>query len=167
MNLLTNQTGSYPKNKHKLKYLLERIAQLEAKNIELENKLIKLNTKFNLVFDQKYSAYSLDTITMAACDFFHVEQHQIKKKTRKREIVLARQACMQIAYRKSKLSLKEIGEYFDRDHSTVIHSIKVIESNYLTGNDEKSFEFMHMYMPFENFLEELDIFYRKKGICKD
>ena len=163
-----DRAPSYPKNKDKLKYLHERITQFQLQNDELKKEVIKLRIEFNSMLRKNYDAYDLDNICTAACDFFQVESYQLKGKTRKREIVQARQACMQIAYRKSKLSLKQIGKYFGgRDHSTVIHSIEVIESDYLTGKDEKSIEFLYMYMPFENFLEELDIFYRKHYDFKD
>lgn len=56
-------------------------------------------------------------------------------KTRKHEVVLARQVAMYLAKKFTSLSLKNIGSYFGgRDHTTVLHSCQMIE-NYL-GNDK-------------------------------
>ena len=52
----------------------------------------------------------------------------MRDKTRKRNIVMARQLSMYLAKNLTNQSLKVIGEYFGgRDHSTVIHSCKAVQ----------------------------------------
>ena len=53
---------------------------------------------------------------------------EIRRETRKREIVFARQMCMFLIYRKCKLSQEATGSRYNRDHATVIHSIKTINN---------------------------------------
>ncbi|MEL6413198.1 MAG: helix-turn-helix domain-containing protein, partial [Bacteroidota bacterium] len=48
-------------------------------------------------------------------------------KSRKREVVLARQTAMYLSKKYTNHSLKSIGDYFGgRDHSTVIHALQTI-----------------------------------------
>jgi chromosomal replication initiator protein len=58
-----------------------------------------------------------------AAKAFDVPVETLVLKTRKREIVMARQVAMYLIQKNEKLSLKSIGEAFGgRDHTTVIHS---------------------------------------------
>ena len=50
-----------------------------------------------------------------------------KTKSRKREIIIARQFAMYFLRQEFyKLSLQKIADYFEKDHSTVVYSIKQI-----------------------------------------
>ncbi len=64
--------------------------------------------------------------------------------SRKREFVEARQIAMSLLFKyfKHKMSLSEIGRKFNRDHATVIHSIKCV--NNLIELDK---EFRERYKP--------------------
>lgn len=57
-----------------------------------------------------------------------IEESELKGRTRKGEISIARQICMYFVKKKTLKSLKEIGLLFNRDHSTAIHNIRVIEN---------------------------------------
>ncbi|HOJ18498.1 MAG: chromosomal replication initiator protein DnaA [Ignavibacteriales bacterium] len=71
---------------------------------------------------------SIDIITQIVCAHLGVEEDKVREKTRKAEVVFARQVCMYISKEMTKSSLKTIGLHFGgRDHSTVIHSCAAIE----------------------------------------
>ncbi len=71
---------------------------------------------------------TIDTIQKMVCDFFDVPYDKLLQKTRKREIVQARQISMFLAKAFTKNSLKTIGEHFGgRDHTTVIHSCQTVK----------------------------------------
>jgi chromosomal replication initiator protein len=71
---------------------------------------------------------TIDTIQKMVCDYFDVPYEKLLQKTRKREIVQARQITMFLAKAFTKNSLKTIGEHFGgRDHSTVIHSCQSVK----------------------------------------
>lgn len=71
---------------------------------------------------------TIDTIQKMVCDFFNVPYDKLLQKTRKREIVQARQITMYLAKSFTKNSLKTIGEHFGgRDHITVIHSCQTVK----------------------------------------
>ena len=60
----------------------------------------------------------------------------MKDKTRKREIVIARQVAMYFAKEYTNMSLKSIGNHFGgRDHSTVIHALTSVSD--LMDTDKK------------------------------
>jgi chromosomal replication initiator protein len=71
---------------------------------------------------------TIETIQRMVCDYFDVSYDKLLQKTRKREIVQARQITMYLAKAFTKNSLKTIGEHFGgRDHTTVIHSCQTVK----------------------------------------
>lgn len=64
----------------------------------------------------------------AICRYYKVTEEQLKSKNRKRLIVLPRQVCMYIIKVKTKLKDDAIAEMFNRDRTTSIHSIDLINN---------------------------------------
>ncbi len=74
------------------------------------------------------SPVTIESIQRAVCDYFGIPEDLIRAKTRKQEIVNARQIAMYIAKELTNSSLKTIGLHFGgRDHSTVIHAYQSVE----------------------------------------
>lgn len=68
-------------------------------------------------------------ITKIVAEILGLEYLQLFQKTRKREIVEARQIAMFVASTQIKtLSLSKIGEYYNKDHATVIHALKTVNN---------------------------------------
>lgn len=100
-------------------------ASLNKKEIDLElaKKIIK-----NFVKSISREV-SIEFIQKTVCEYFHVPVDKLKEKTRKRNIVQARQLSMYLAKTYTKNSLKVIGKHFGgRDHSTVIHSCQMVQN---------------------------------------
>lgn len=98
-------------------------ASLTKDQIDLE--LAKKTLK-NIVTDID-SEVGIDYIQKTVSDYFKVEQDDLKAKTRKREIVIARQVAMYFSKDYTNHSLKSIGYHFGgRDHSTVIHAVQSV-----------------------------------------
>ena len=71
---------------------------------------------------------TIDTIQKMVCDYYDIGYDKLQAKTRKREIVQARQISMFLAKQFTKNSLKTIGDHFGgRDHTTVIHSCQTVK----------------------------------------
>jgi len=71
---------------------------------------------------------TIETIQRMVCEYYDVPYDKLLQKTRKREIVQARQITMYLAKAFTKNSLKTIGEHFGgRDHTTVIHSCQTVK----------------------------------------
>lgn len=59
---------------------------------------------------------------------FKVSIRELQSKSRKKAITIPRQIAMYLARKHTEESLVDIGKTFNRDHSTVIHSIKVVSN---------------------------------------
>ncbi len=72
---------------------------------------------------------TIEEIQRIACQYFNISEDQVRAKTRKREVVQARQVAMFFSKKLTQHSLKTIGLHFGgRDHSTVIHSCQSVEN---------------------------------------
>jgi len=83
-----------------------------------------------------YREISIDYIQKVVCNYFNMNVEVIKSKTRKREIVQARQIAMYFAKSFTKSSLVEIGKVMGgKDHATVLHACKMV--NNLIDTDKR------------------------------
>lgn len=74
------------------------------------------------------SHVSIESIQQVVARHFNLTPGLLIGKTRKQEIVMARQIAMFLAKRLTPNSLKVIGLHFgNRDHSTVIHAVQTVE----------------------------------------
>lgn len=71
---------------------------------------------------------SLATIIGSAASAYGIRKAQITGPRKSFRAVRARQICMYIAYQSGEFTLKEIGHWLRRDHSTVLHGIHAIET---------------------------------------
>lgn len=72
---------------------------------------------------------SIEEIQRITCEYFGIPDDLVRAKTRKREVVQARQVAMYFCKEFTQHSLKTIGLHFGgRDHSTVIHGIQSVEN---------------------------------------
>lgn len=136
--------------------ILEYIANNITSNIrELEGCLIKLlaNASLNskeitfdlakktvkeIATDKQVYNITIENITKNVCNHLGVAENKIRDKTRKKEVVLARQVAMYLSKELTKSSLKTIGLHFGgRDHSTVIHACTSIEQARLNDSSIK------------------------------
>ncbi|SDK60919.1 chromosomal replication initiator protein [Catalinimonas alkaloidigena] len=70
----------------------------------------------------------IEYIQKSVSDYFKVPADALKAKTRKKEVVMARQVAMYFTKEFTDYSLKSIGQFFGgRDHSTVIHAIRAVK----------------------------------------
>lgn len=107
--------------------LISLLAQstLNKKEITLEltkemiDKLIK-STKREI---------SIDYIQKVVCNYYNIGLEQLQSKTRKREIVQARQVAMFFSKTLTKSSLATIGSQIGgKDHATVLHACKTVNN---------------------------------------
>ena len=62
-----------------------------------------------------------------SCSTFRLNATDLKSKSRKQGIVMARNTAFFLARKYTDLSLKDIGERFNRRHSTVLKGITKVE----------------------------------------
>jgi chromosomal replication initiator protein len=142
--------------------VLEYIAQNISTNVrELEGALISLlaqstlNKKaitldlaidmINKIVKQSKHEITIDYIQKIVCDYFNMPVDSLQSKTRKREIVQARQIAMFFSKSLTKSSLTSIGTQIGhKDHATVLHACKTV--NNLIDTDKQ----------FKNDVEEIE-----------
>ncbi len=107
--------------------IVSLIAHASLTRVEVDLELAKKVLK-NIVREID-SEVGIDYIQKTVSDYFHVEQDDLKAKTRKKEIVIARQVAMYFSKDYTNHSLKSIGYHFGgRDHSTVIHALQSVDN---------------------------------------
>lgn len=98
---------------------------------KLINKLVK-NSRREL---------SIEYISKVVCDYFNMSVDSLQTKTRKREIVQARQITMYFSKSLTKYSLASIGAQIgNKDHATVLHACKTV--NNLKDTDKNFRQYM-------------------------
>ena len=71
---------------------------------------------------------TIDLIQTLVCKFFKISKNEMLSARRSRYLVRPRQTAIYLAKMLTSKSLPEIGRAFsNRDHTTVIHSVKTIE----------------------------------------
>lgn len=73
------------------------------------------------------SELTADDIIKTVCNFFNVSISDIIGKSRMKNVVLPRQISIYLMRNLTRLSLKEIGKLFMKDHTTIIHSIEKVQ----------------------------------------
>ncbi|MBW6535932.1 MAG: chromosomal replication initiator protein DnaA [Mariniphaga sp.] len=72
---------------------------------------------------------SIEYISKVVCDYFNMSVESLQTKTRKREIVQARQITMYFSKTLTKYSLASIGAQIgNKDHATVLHACKTVNN---------------------------------------
>jgi chromosomal replication initiator protein len=105
--------------------IISLIAHASLANMAIDLELAKKILK-NIVREID-SEVGIDYIQKTVSDYFNVVQDDLKAKTRKKEIVIARQVAMYFSKDYTNHSLKSIGYHFGgRDHSTVIHAVQSV-----------------------------------------
>ena len=106
--------------------LVSLIAQSSLNRREIDVDLAKVVVK-NFVTEIN-KEITVEFIQKLVAEHFSVAVEKLQGKTRKRQVVIARQLSMYLAKNLTDKSLKAIGETFGgRDHSTVIYSCKTVQ----------------------------------------
>ncbi len=89
------------------------------------------------VISSEKKEVTVDDILRVVCQHFHLEPSAIHTKSRKREVVQARQIAMYLAKDFTNLSTAKIGSLIgNRDHATVLHAFKTVKE---LGEVDKAF----------------------------
>lgn len=144
-------------------FLSDEILRFIAENIknnirELEGALNKLVATFELnkknptieetkkilssiLISKQELAITKKDIIDSVLNFFEITKEDLMSKSRKKKVALPRQITMFLFKRELKMSYPEIGEYFQRDHTTALHAFNKIskdmsENSKTTGDIE-------------------------------
>lgn len=132
-------------------FLSDEILRFIAENIknnirELEGALNKIVATFELskkiptieetrkilssvLSSKKEVALTKKDILDSVISFFELSKDDLMSKSRKKKVALPRQITMFLFKKELKMSYPEIGEYFQRDHTTALHAFNKIEKD--------------------------------------
>jgi chromosomal replication initiator protein len=114
--------------------IVSLLAQSTLNRKEIDLPLAKQMLK-NFV-KQSNKEITIEYIQKIVSEYFELPSDMLKSKSRKRELVQARQISMYLAKSYTKASLKAIGSHFGgRDHSTVIYACQTVDD--LMETDKK------------------------------
>lgn len=89
----------------------------------------------NLDRSKLFRVFDPEIIIKSSCHYFEIDLEDIQGKSRKRELVIPRQVIMYFLTEYTDLTYKIIGNIFNRDHTTVIHSKDTIKDLMTTDDD--------------------------------
>jgi len=106
--------------------LIRITAQASITGEEITLELAK--SIINKIGKNVQQAITIENIMQIVADYFGIQESLLLEKTRKKEIVIARQIAMYLAKQMTSHTVKSIGLHFGgRDHTTVLYSCKTIE----------------------------------------
>ena len=111
---------------------LEGVAVSLIAHASLMRSKIDLNLAkkvLNNIIKETNAEINIEYIQGLVSKFYNLHAEDLKSKTRKKEVVIARQLAMFFSKDYTTHSLKSIGSHFGgRDHSTVIHALNSVHS---------------------------------------
>lgn len=130
-----------------LEYLADTIRgdvrQIESAVISLkaQTSLLKTNPDLDMVkeilknvIQKEETRVSPEIILDLVADQFKLSTDELKSKSRKKTVAFPRQVIMYLSRKYTDNSLAEIGKILNRDHSTVVHSIRTISQKQASNN---------------------------------
>lgn len=110
------------------------IEVLRDKNKELKKEINRLkdlldqhlNIKTTRMSKEEQKEYAIE-IAEKVCNYYQIKYGQMMSKYRGEEVTLARQMTMYLTKEKTNLNGEEIAQIFNRDRTTVLHSISKIK----------------------------------------
>ena len=111
------------------------IRQLESclQNLALKARILGQAISMEMAWDvlQNYDleqpSLGLDQIVDYVCSVYDIRAEHLTSKSRKRQYVIARNTAFFLARQHTELSLHDIGDRFNRRHSTVVKGITAVE----------------------------------------
>lgn len=111
---------SYLKERRQVRYLESKVENIESK---YQKEIERLKTMIINPIHKMNKNKELLEILQKVCDASGIMPHDILSKTRKREVVIARQLFCYLTMTYYNYTLVQVGRFLSRDHSTVIHSV--------------------------------------------
>ena len=124
------------------KHITSNIRELEGSyrrlcaHVELVNRPLTLETAKQIlhdIFKANNKSVTIEEIQKRVSEYFNIRQSDMLSSRRSRVVARPRQIAMYLSKICTSKSLPEIGKLFGgRDHTTVIHAVKKVESLYKT-----------------------------------
>jgi chromosomal replication initiator protein len=90
----------------------------------------------DLIEEEKRKELTPEKIIHSVATYYGMRSDDLLGKSQTKEATIPRQMAMYLCRQNLKLSYMKIGEIFDRDHSTVMTSVKLVESKLQTQEND-------------------------------
>jgi len=90
----------------------------------------------DLIEEERQSEVTPEKINFVVAEEYGVSPEDLTGDSQKKDYVLARQIGMYLCRDKLNLSFKKVGDLYNRDHSTVMSSVKRIQEEIQSGNPQ-------------------------------
>lgn len=90
----------------------------------------------DLILEEEQSALTTKGIIQSTAEFFGIRPDDILGKAQTRDCVLPRQIAMHLCRTLLKMPYVKIGDFFEKDHSTVMSSVKLIQKGIDSDDSE-------------------------------
>ncbi len=85
---------------------------------------------------KQHRVITADVIMQTVCEYYSLKKEDLISASRRREITVPRQIAIYLTREMTELSLPQIGDCFgNRDHSTILHSWKLVGDNMKNSAD--------------------------------
>lgn len=105
----------------------------------------------DLLLEEQQRALTPHKAIQLVAEVFGIKADDIMGKGQKRELVFPRQIAMHLCRNKLKMPYTKIGDLFEKDHSTVMTSVKLIQ----TGLEENNHDILSHYQSIQKKLEAI------------
>ncbi len=110
---------------------LRAYVDLNAMELTLEN----VTRAIADMFKSEGNALPTPSLVISqVCKFYSIDESVLRGTLRNKNTTEARQMAVYLVRKLTNLSLPDIGKEFSRDHTTIMHSIRKIESSIKSGN---------------------------------
>jgi len=121
------------------------IRRIEGAVVGLSTRVTLLNQEINVSIAtdvlknlvQEPTEITINNIKDIVCYHFLIDCEDLTSRSKKKNIATARQMAMYFSRKYTKESLESIGSEFNRDHATVLHSVKQINRQICESNKVK------------------------------
>ena len=124
--------------------LQSELDQLRMEVNVLRSRLDKIVSQFSkintVLFDNPNAQINMDEVLMLACMSANVKMDAVLSKNRNKENVIARHLFINYSRRVLERSYTEIGHKIQRDHATVMYSMKRIDGDLQFKRKYEQFE---------------------------
>ncbi len=111
------------------------VRQIESclHNLILKARLLNQQISMDIAWDvishyaTQETIMDMDSIIRCVCQGFDLSPSQLNSRSRRKELVVARNTVFYLARKHTDMSLKDIGNFFNRTHSTVLKGITNLE----------------------------------------
>ena len=126
-----NSTSNIRELKSAITKILYEI-KYNQENLNIEEVKIILDEHFSKNIKKRVTVPNIQKVVE---EYYGINHNELVGKKKDRDIAYARQLAMYLCYKLLDVTVSFIGNSFNRDHSTVLHSIKVIEDKIKNNRD--------------------------------